>query len=856
MAYCDRMDQDWLALVDEDQMCKTYGLFSTKRTYVVWLAILLFATFDNEMATNTASIAGEKNGTLAQRRCIILAIIGCTPSSNSSLSQILQNGFLRTVKTWLGDILNGSVGGVDLLLHMLTHITKLPVTKSVVKDSGMGKAINSIEKHSICAGTPNEGPIKERIKELKDSWNKSVKALKDSDAKQGTKRETDISSAAPSPAAKKPRTDKASFSSLLKKVNSNPSTKFANSNSAVVSKPEPTKGQDTGSPKPGQKKPSKRVKWSDHFGGNLSASKIIDGENSGDAETEGEDATVSWSDRKKRDRLREKELLAKAKKSKLLDDDDDDMALGMTRAPAIQPTVAWHAPAPLPARPDVPPAQVNSKELATQTTRMASVAAVHYLSDYNVPSNPAPLSDVEQALDMASQTSAVIQPIPFFIPQAPPAPEPLAPPPTAQTPSYSNFADQPGSSGYGLPTPSSHTSAVPNSATAEFVQSLGLPMFLVGQNVQALQTLANIPGLLSTYVDGNGMYDQTRVTDLVQTLTQNIAPSHQQPPPVAHNGTSGYQPPIPASTYGSGGMSQQYGGAGTYGSASGSYGQNQSGQSQYGGSGGWQQGVGMKNIYRAEPNNGEGNLHLSGYGPSTTESDIINLFAPYVQVDEVVMKGTFCFVNTRDPQGAQQAREILNGALLGGAPVRINAAQRKNRDGGSSSFKNSSSIYGNGGGSSLNGMAVIGSQGRSNAPGVPQMPPMPNQPASTGVPAGGLENVRDDRGNPATKNLFVAGYGPGTTELQVRELFGQHCTIVGIIMKGTFSFVNTSDRLHAIQTREALSGTMLNGGVLRINFAKETGRLGTSFDLTYGGPGGGGRSAGPAGNSRYGRGGY
>jgi hypothetical protein len=31
-----------------------------------------------------------------------------------------------------------------------------------------------------------------------------------------------------------------------------------------------------------------------------------------------------------------------------------------------------------------------------------------------------------------------------------------------------------------------------------------------------------------------------------------------------------------------------------------------------------------------------------------------------------------------------------------------------------------------------------------------------------------------------------------------------------------------------------LGGTMLNGGVLRINFAKETGRLGTSFDLTYG----------------------
>jgi hypothetical protein len=65
----------------------------------------------------------------------------------------------------------------------------------------------------------------------------------------------------------------------------------------------------------GQKKQSSRVKWSDHFGGNLSASKIIDSESAGaeDVAVAGEDSTVSWSDRRKRDRLREKELLAKAK---------------------------------------------------------------------------------------------------------------------------------------------------------------------------------------------------------------------------------------------------------------------------------------------------------------------------------------------------------------------------------------------------------------------------------------------------------------------------------------------------------------------------------------------------------------
>jgi hypothetical protein len=59
------------------------------------------------------------------------------------------------------------------------------------------------------------------------------------------------------------------------------------------------------------KKPSKRVKWADHFGGDLSVSKLVEG---GDVEADqAVDSSVSWSDRKKRDRLREKELLAKVK---------------------------------------------------------------------------------------------------------------------------------------------------------------------------------------------------------------------------------------------------------------------------------------------------------------------------------------------------------------------------------------------------------------------------------------------------------------------------------------------------------------------------------------------------------------
>jgi hypothetical protein len=55
---------------------------------------------------------------LAQRRCIILAIVGSTPASNSSLTLILDSGYLTCVKAWLDDILSGLVGEItESTLH-------------------------------------------------------------------------------------------------------------------------------------------------------------------------------------------------------------------------------------------------------------------------------------------------------------------------------------------------------------------------------------------------------------------------------------------------------------------------------------------------------------------------------------------------------------------------------------------------------------------------------------------------------------------------------------------------------------------------------------------------------------------
>lgn len=523
-----------------------------------------------------------------------------------------------------------------------------------------------------------------------------------------------------------------------------------------------------------------------------------------------------------------------------MDDDDDDMVgmdkISTANTRAIEPTTAWRAPSLLPTRTDAPPPQVNSIELATQAARMASVPRAQYTSEFDVPNSPAPMSDVEQALDMTNQSSTVTQQIPFFVPQQVPEPVPAAPIP-APAPAYGHHA--PVSSWPPQPAGLPPMEIMSNAATPEFVQSLGLPMFLVGQDTQALQTLASTPSLLSTFVDSNGMYDQPRLTSLVQTLSQNSTPA-SQPHASGHLGMGGYQQ---SSGYGAPTQSGYHGGpsvgGGIYGPAStGAYGP-ASGDA-YGG-GGWQ-GGGPKNGFRER--NDDGNLHVSGYGQATTQFDIINLFAPYVQVDEVVMKGTFSFVNTSDPEGAMRAREALSGALLGGTPIRINMAQRKKRDSAPPAF---------GGGAPPVAASYYGGAGQA-APAVSSNPPMMAQPVFPPVAppqaaaAVDVSNVRDDRGNPATKNLFVAGYGQGTTELQLREVFGQYAQIIGIIVKGTFSFVNTSDRVAAVRAREFLSGTMLNGGVLRINFAKESGRLGTSFDVTYNNVGGG-----PPPPSHYGR---
>lgn len=509
----------------------------------------------------------------------------------------------------------------------------------------------------------------------------------------------------------------------------------------------------------------KIVKWADMEGGPLYVSHQVDG--SGSTRSSDDPRT----DHSKRDRVREKELLQMARKSKLVDSNDSLDTMVMMHS------ANWQIPSDLPPDMENAPIQVNSKELNDQLRRMLSTLPVSFLSEEDVPANPTPLHENEQAIGMASQVSTVTQKIPFFVPE--PIAVPTLPTTAAIPPLPINFAPV-------LPVPVPHSVA-----SFEDVRSMGLPAFLVGQNSNALQTIAASPGLLNAFVDMNGNFDQGRIMNLVQTLTSNNAgsssPASLPPPP----------PP------------QQYLNIPPTTSASQHYTPNAY-EDKIGGS--------QAQLFQAPPpprppvlstpgsfqngaNSTEGNLHLSGFGPMTTPEAIIQLFAPYVKVDEVVPKNGFMFLNTSDPQGARNAKEALTGVMIGGGPLRINPAVRRNKN-----------QYGGSDTSS----AQLGHQ-------------------SSSVMRDALgqidyNSVLDDRGNAATRNLFVAGYGPGTNDQQLRQTFSQYCQVTGIVMKGTFAFINTSDKKAAIDAREALIGVDVNGGTLRINFAKESGRLGTSFD--------------------------
>ena len=337
------------------------------------------------MASSVLDIPGNidleaKAAMLAQRRAVLLSVIGSTPASNESVISVLNNGFIGTTKAWLDDVLNSVVGGIDLLLHLLDSIALLPVTKDMITTSGAGKAITAIKSHSICKGTPNEGAIKERCARVKEEWSASVRARKQQPVAAPPKPATNTAkrplqaatSATTAPLPKKAKVSSVSsptvvkkkpslsLSSMLKKVGDvgdkpaskqpqpapeaerskangrNEEIKKESNNNAQTQQAAPTVFEEkkeagdkidaqtaalpaetvsVNTSSKSKQKAAKSVSWADQSGQALEQAHEFSGEQnpSEKAEKKPEKTLTSWSERRKRDRMREKELLAEHK---------------------------------------------------------------------------------------------------------------------------------------------------------------------------------------------------------------------------------------------------------------------------------------------------------------------------------------------------------------------------------------------------------------------------------------------------------------------------------------------------------------------------------------------------------------
>jgi RNA recognition motif-containing protein len=102
------------------------------------------------------------------------------------------------------------------------------------------------------------------------------------------------------------------------------------------------------------------------------------------------------------------------------------------------------------------------------------------------------------------------------------------------------------------------------------------------------------------------------------------------------------------------------------------------------------------------------------------------------------------------------------------------------------------------------------------------------------------------------KRLYIGNLSYGTTELDLRELFGQMGTVsdAKVVMDREtgrprgFAFVEMSTPEEALKAIEQVNGRELDGRALNVNEAQER---------SGGGGGGGGRSAGGGGGSGSGR---
>mmetsp|Transcript_23242 Transcript_23242/g.48257 ORF Transcript_23242/g.48257 Transcript_23242/m.48257 type:complete len:818 (-) Transcript_23242:83-2536(-) len=725
------------------------------------------ATPDPPVYTNNSNSINKVNGR-GSEIALLCALMSKFPSSLDLSGS--ENG-LKIVKYWIKEAtFTEGGGGVNILIFILRCVGGLKVTEQSVTRTGIGRVISSITKLDICkggAGT-NGRIIANLVEEVKDAW---VKTSKEAKAKEKNALEKSLQNTGGKGGAMfdgdKTTTEETKKESAAEKAKRRAQERMKKRNNQNSSSPSPqTSPSNTSSQPP----PTKRPK--------ISFDPIPSiREYTPNPPTGGEGVDNAKLEDDKMEKMKETERIANVKLNDMLKE--------------LFANSTYKSPMPLTST-VTQTSVVNSNAYNTwdQTTPKSERNHwVQYLSKDDIPRQPEPLGDEGVERDQSESQRATSKKMEWGEPSQPPPPSappqqsnsyfpspPQPPPPapstfTAAAPAAPNLSLPPTSTSYGHPPPfaplppyappphNPNNMPVPPPTSSQPPIPSNIPSFLHSEDHATLMILSQTPELMYVHRGSDGKYNKEALIALVKSLSDSLSASKKL------ESSNAYQPP-----------------PGT-----------------------------------AMPSN----LHVSGYGPGTTQNEIIELFNHYVQVNNVVWKDNFVFVNTSDPVGAARARSALQGHLMNGSPLKINDAIKR-----------------------VENVATTDPHERQR---LSEMIKSNKQPLPM-LPTGGIDydKIRDDKGNPVSSNLWVGGFNNATppTERELFQLFGPHCEVTNTVIKTGFCFVNTKDIPGAVIARHALQGESIWGGVLKVNFAKGNGnnnqRIQQQSNNHGGGYGGGG----------------
>lgn len=92
-------------------------------------------------------------------------------------------------------------------------------------------------------------------------------------------------------------------------------------------------------------------------------------------------------------------------------------------------------------------------------------------------------------------------------------------------------------------------------------------------------------------------------------------------------------------------------------------------------------------------------------------------------------------------------------------------------------------------------------------------------------------NPIDSKPNKPTRNLHVCGFPTKSSTPDLKKIFSDVTQVASIHRPSPeYIFINTPTKQCAAKAKDALNDTVFNGGRLRIRYAKEVGKKGTSFN--------------------------